>query len=264
MKKSTILAALMLFATTGIFAQNEKTVIIKENGNGTEKVTVVERWFHNDEMVGALPDLYYSYLNMTNGAFGTEANIPLRSSSFEWGFYSVEPFFCTSGHHFGISTGFGLSNAYNYFSHDVVLRVDNERNAYFQSLNAYSSEEGNGPTNNYAHRSFLRYWSLRMPVMFQLQWQIENTPMALSAGAEVELRFGVRSFARYGGAKHKVTDNLDYNPWGVNALFSLNFDNSILFFRMNLTEMFKVKDIAAPDNNIGLYQMAVGFGFKFD
>ncbi len=264
MKRFTIFAAILLFATTSIFAQSEKTVIIKENKDGEEKVTVVERWFHNNKMVGALPDLYYSYLNLRDGAFGPEANIPLRSSSFEWGIYSVEPIFCTPGHHFGISSGFGISNAYNYFSHDIVLRVDADRDAYFQSLNAYSSEEGNGPTNNYAHRSFLRYWSLRVPVMLQLQWQIQNTPMALAAGAEVELRFGVRSFARYGGAKHKVTDNLDYNPWGVNALFSLNFDNSIIFFRMNLTEMFKVKDMVTPDTNIGLYQMAIGFGFKFD
>lgn len=269
MKKYLLIAAVMLLATANIFAQSETTTIITNDkivttttndDDGT--VTIVERIFHNTKIHDPLPTLYYSYLNMLNGTFGPVANAPLRSSSFEWGFYFTGPVLNTQDNHFGISTGLGISNAYNFFAHDQVLNVDDERLAYFDWLNVYSSEEGHGPINNYAHRSFLRYWSLRLPVMFQFQWDIDNTPMQIAAGAELEWRFGARSFARYGGAKHTISDNLDYSPIGFNVLFSLVIDDTVIFFRSGITDMMKIKDL--NDNANNMYQMSLGFGFNFD
>lgn len=261
MKKFT-LAAIMLFATAIVFAQNEKTtVIIKGHQDGDEKVTVIEKFLKN-KLCDPLPGIYYAYLDMRSGAFGPEASLPLRSSSFEWGLYSTKEVVCSKGGHFGISTGLGISNAYNYFTHDKVLNVDANRNAFIQSLREYSDQEGHGPGNDYAHRSFLRYWSLRLPVMIQCQWMVSDDPMALAVGAELEWRFGVRSFARYGGSKHTITDDLDYSPVGFNALVSLAFDEAVIFFRMGLTDMFKIKD---ANNELGdVNQMAIGFGFNFD
>lgn len=264
MKKQFFLAAL-LFLSAGIFAQStsrsvsqsEKITIVRSNDDCDEKITIVNRIFHNVKLVDPLPDLYYSYLNMMTGTFGLEANIPLRSSSFEWGFYSTTPVFCTRDGHFGMATGFGISNAYNFFTHDKVLKVDDNREAYIESLNVYSSIEGHGPANNFAHRSYLRYWSLRLPVMFEFQWRINGTPLALAAGCELEWRFGMRSFARYGGAKHTITDSLNYSPIGFNALFSFVFKDTVIFFRSGLTEMLNVKDCG------DIYQMSIGFGFNF-
>jgi hypothetical protein len=263
MKKTTFLAAVMLFVTIGAFAQVAETVrITKEMDNGRkETVTFVERLF-SSKLQQTLPDWYYGFLNMTSNPFGPEAHVPLRSSSFEWGIYNQHALFTACNEHLGMSWGLGISNSYNYFSHDVVLRVDDERKAYFQSLNAYSSEEGNGPVNNFAHRSFLRYWSLRLPLMIQVQWDINDTPVALAAGVEAEWRFGVRSFARYGGSKHTITKNLDYSPVGVNALFSLAIDNFVLFARYGLTDFFNVKDSRDEINN--MYQMSIGLGFNID
>lgn len=261
MKKFTILTVFALLATATVFAQSEKTtVIVKNNGDTNEKVTIVEKFFAS-KLNDPLPDLYYAYLNMRSGAFGPEANVPLRSSSFEWGMYSTKEVLSSKNSRFGISTGLGISNSYNYLTHDKVLNIDANRVAYIQSLREYSEQEGHGPANDYAHRTFLRYWSLRLPVMFQLQWDINGTPLALAAGAEFEWRFGVRSFARYGGSKHTITDNLDYSPIGFNALASLSFGDAVIFFRMGLTDMFKIKD----GNNISdINQMAIGFGFNFD
>ena len=268
MKKRLLLAAVMLLATTGLFAQSETTTIVKQNkvvtttttDDGT--VTIVEKMFRNIGIHDPLPTLYYSYLNMYTGTFDPVANVPIRSSSFEWGFYFTHPVVHTWNNHFGISTGLGISNAYNFFSHDQVLNIDPERNAYFEPLNVYSSDDAHGPENNYAHRSFLRYWSLRIPVMFQLQWDLDNSPLQIAAGAEFEWRFGMRSFARYGGAKHTITDNLDYSPIGFNVLFSLVFDDAVIFFRSGLTDMLKIKDLNGSDTDI--YQMSLGFGFNFD
>lgn len=269
MKKFTLFVAVMLFATANIFAQSETTTIITENKivtttkNGDDKtVTIVEKILRNRKVHDPLPTIYYSYLDMYTGTFGPEASVPLRSSSFEWGFYFTGPVVSSRGDHFGISTGLGISNAYNFFAHDKVLNIDENRKAFIDDLSIYSGEEGHGPQNNFAHRSFLRYWSLRLPVMFQLQWDINNTPMQIAAGAELEWRFGMRSFARYGGSKHTITDNLNYSPIGFNVLFSLVFDDTVIFFRSGITDMMSIKDINGNDSNI--YQMSLGFGFNFD
>lgn len=259
MKKFTILAAFVLFATAAVFAQTEKTtIIINENG---EKTTIVERWFRS-RLSDPLPSLYYAYLDMRDGSFGPEASVPIRSSSFEWGMYSTSEIYSTRNSRFGVSSGIGISNSYNFFTHDRVLRVDEDHNAFIQPLVQYSSEPGNGPETRFAHKSFLRYWSLRIPLMLQLQWDVNGSPLALAAGAEVELRFGVRSFAHYGGSKHTITNSLEYNPLGVNALFSLSFDDAVIFFRMGLGEMFTLKNPGKDDMHI--HQMAIGFGFNFD
>ena len=261
MKKHLLIAAFMLFAAANVFAQSEKTIIIKHNGNDDEKVTIIERLIH-DQLIDPLPDLYYSYLNLRNGVFGPEAHVPLRSSSFEWGLYSMDQLFCTRNGHFGMTTGFGISNSYNYFDHNIVLRVNDENEAYFQSLYEYSSEDGHGPANIFAHRSFLRYWSFRAPVMIQGQWEINEKPLVVAAGAEIELRCGMRSFARYGGSKHTIVDSFNYNQWGVNALCSVRADNAVLFLRVGLTDLFKVTD--TNGDKIDMCQASLGFGFNFD
>ena len=262
MKKFTILAALMLLATAGLFAQkSEKTIIIREGNDGDEKVTIVEKIF-SCKLHQTLPDLYYGKLNMYNGPFGPEAHVSLRSSSFEWGAYNQHTIFITKDSHFGMSWGLGISNSYNYFSHDLVLRLDENNKACFQSLWDYSGEPDNGPQNHYAHRSFLRYWSLRLPLLMQVQWEINDTPLAIAAGVEAEWRFGVRSFARYGGSKHTITNSLDYNPVGLNALFSIAGDDGVIFARFGLTDFFSVKDNWGDYSN--MYQMSIGFGFNFD
>lgn len=261
MKKHLLFAAFMLFSTASIFAQSKRTIIIREGNDGDEKVTIVEKIF-TSKLHQTLPDLYYGYLNFLSGPFASTASLPIRSSSFEWGTYNQHTIFMEKSGHFGMSWGLGISNSYNYFSHDKVLRKDNEGKAYFQSLHDYSSLEGNGPVNDYAHRSFLRYWSLRLPVLMQVQWQINNTPFAFAAGVEAEWRFGVRSFARYGGSKHTITDALDYSPIGLNALVSLAADDIIIFGRFGLTDFFGVYDNNGDYSK--MYQMTIGLGFNFD
>lgn len=262
MKKHLLFAAFMLLATASVFAQKtEKTTIIREGNDSDEKVTIVEKIF-TSKLHQTLPDWYYGFLNLNKSQFGPEANVPLRSSSFEWGTYNQHTLFATRDNHFGMTYGFGISNSYNYFSHNLVLRNDENGKAYFQSLNAYSSEEGNGPVNNFAHRSFLRYWSLRLPIMMQVQWDINDETLAIAAGVEAEWRFGVRSFARYGGSKHTITNSLDYNPVGLNALFSLAVDDAVLFLRFNLNDFFNVKDTKGDYTD--MYQMSIGVGVNFD
>lgn len=311
MKKFTILAAFMLFATVGMFAQSADTTVlinnheIKINDNEEEirikiyelnngkrvsndplyesnylrkpntnvrrriftyttkdeeyvkeetSTTVVKsksRWFNHD-LKAPLPHLYFAHLEMTDGSFGTFAQMHQRSSSFEWGMYSPTTIYCTEDGHFGFATALGFSNSYHFFSNDYVMAMQ-DGNATMMTLSDYTGGQYTG-----TGKSFLRYWSLRVPLMMQVQFNVNRSPLTFSAGAEVEWRFWARSFARYDGAKHKISDDLDYNAIGLNALFQVGYDGFILFTRMGLTEMFNSKNL----NDI--YQLTVGIGFNFD
>lgn len=317
MKRITILAAMLLFATIGVKAQSADTTVIMKNheinisdneneikikifemkdgtrvskeplyeskyqkkrgegalkrfaySRGKDELMIMEetddtkvkstsRWLNKD-LHQALPSLYFAHIEMLDGAFGSFAgDMHQRPSSWEWGIYSPTTIYCTENGRFGFATGWGISNSYNYFQHDWVLAmVDN--NSEFMTLHDYSSEEGHGPVNDLAHRTFLRYWSLRIPATMQLQFVINRSYLTFSAGAELEWRIGVRSFARYGGLKHTVSDNLDYNPIGVNAMFQVGYEGVILFARTNLTDFFNSKNL---DDK---HQLAVGIGFNFD
>lgn len=237
------------------FSKNKDQEFVWEE-TGTAVFSSTSRWFNN-ELKQPLPSLYFSHLQMTEGPFGPMApNMHQRPSSFEWGLYFPTTIFCTKGGHFGMATGLGISNSYNYFSHDWVLAMV-DGNSTFVPLSEYSLEEG--PVNNYAHRSFLRYWSLRLPLTMQLQFKVNKWDyLSFSAGAELEWRFGMRSFARYGGAKHTISNDLDYNAIGVNALFQVGFNDIIVFGRMGLTEFFNSKNLN------DMYQMSIGIGFNFD
>jgi|GEM_PF-1335119 len=215
------------------------------------------RWFNN-RLQQPLPKLYFAHLEMTDGFFGHSADgMHQRPSSFEWGHYSSTTIFCTKGGHFGMATGLGISNSYNYFSHDVVFKPEGNNSVVFQPLSEYSLENG-GQEFTHAHRSFLRYWSLRLPLTMQLQFNVNHGYLTFSAGAELEWRFGVRSFARYGGSKHTISKDLDYNPIGLNALFQVGYSSVIVFTRMGVTQMFNNQDI------MDIYQLSVGIGWNFD
>ena len=314
MKKFTLLAALLLFATIGIYAQNADTTVIvnnheikindsgekikikiyeldkgsrttnepiyessysrkREDGgrirrfsysfsndevttkedNGTTVVKSTSRWF-TKELHQPFPNLYFSHLELTDGSFGSFSNMMhQKQSSFEWGMYSPITIFCTNDEHFGIATAFGFSNSYNFFGQDYVLMMNDDGNSEMQPLSVYTNNEYTSTS-----KSFLRYWSLRVPLTMQAQFKVNRSYLTFSAGAEVEWRIWVRSFARYGGSKHTISSDLDYNAIGLNALFQVGYNGFILFSRFGLTEMFKSNKL----NDV--YQMSVGIGINFD
>lgn len=313
MKKFTILAAFMLFATVGILAQSADTTVlinnheIKINDNeneirikifevdngkrvsseplyesnylrkrdessrrriftysinrdeeftkeetGTTVVKSRSRWFNHD-LNSPFPHFYLSHLEMTDGSFGNFASqMHQRSSSFEWGLYSPATIFCTKDGHFGMATAIGISNSYNFFKHDYVLAMK-DGNSTMMTLSEYTNGE-----HTSTGKTFMRYWSLRLPLTMQVQFNVNRSPLTFSAGAEFEWRFWVRSFARYDGVKHTISDDLDYKAIGLNAIFQVGYNGIILFSRMGLTEMFNSSNL----NDI--YQLSVGVGFNFD
>lgn len=202
----------------------------------------------------AYPNIYYSFSQMYDDSFMFESSaFSQRPNSFEWGMYLFDQELCyNKSRTLGLVTALGISNTYNFFNNKTVFATDNGT-PYIYNFNDGGEIVPEGMSNRtYVDKSYLRYWSLRLPVSLQIQWRLSYKVMALSVGPELEWRFGMRSKVKYDGEKHVVANDINYNPLGVNILTTLKFQDFILFGRFGLTKMF-----GSTLNAVPFY---VGFG----
>jgi hypothetical protein len=173
-----------------------------------------------------------------------------KPSSFEWGSYFSQIKLCKNKKNtFGLTAAFGISNTYNHL--DCFLGTyshpgsNSPNSTYF-----YYGNDGEVVPDGFENiidkgdikKSYLRYWSLRLPVNAQLQWRIGGNKMAFSFGPEFEWRFEMKSKVKLEkGGKYTVSDNLAYNPFGVNALAVLSFKDFVILGRAGLTQFFNQK-----------------------
>lgn len=229
------------------FVKKQNVVVEKSDDN--------QKQYKIKSFIPAYPDIYYSYSQLYDKPFMSESSVFWqRPNSFEWGMYLFDEELCyNKSRTLGIVTALGISNTYNFLNNKTVLAtVDGTPYIYnFNEGGEVVPEGMNGRT--YVDKSFLRYWSLRLPVSLQIQWRLSYKVMALSVGPELEWRFGMRSITNYDGGKHVVADDIDYNPIGVNVLTTLKFQDFVLLGRFGLTQIFDSDVKAVPFN--------VGFGF---
>lgn len=223
----------------------KQNIVVKETENNQKQYKI--KYFES-----AFPGIYYSYSQLYDDSFMFESSAFLqRPNSFEWGLYLFDEEICyNKSRTLGLVTALGISNTYNFFNNKTVLATDNGT-PYIYNFNDGGEIVPEGMSDRtYVDKSYLRYWSLRLPVSMQIQWRLSYKVMALSVGPELEWRFGVRSKAKYDGEKHVVADDINYNPLGVNVLTTLKFQDFILFGRFGLTQMFG-SDIKAVPFNVG-------------
>lgn len=241
--------------------EGDRTVTIKmplKRGKGSmyrggDDNVAKKSYRHHRRLAQPLPLLYFSYMNIGDGAFGEKSSaIPQRPVSFEWGMYCPVTIFSTGKTTvFGMATGLGFSNSYNHFDTRYVMKNDVNGDVNILTLEDYTDGKFVD-----AKKSYLRYWSFRLPLTMQLQWKVGRRPLTLSAGAEVEWRIGMRSFSKYDGEKHLIDKKLSYKPFGCNALFQVGYAGVILFTRFGLTDMF-------GSDAFNANQFTAGIGFNF-
>ena len=258
----------------GVFVKNDGLVGSYKNVTYAFKNKIVE--FdddnfsfinHSRSLANCLPSIYFSHLGMFDGTTGEQpAGLKQRTGSFEWGFNYHATIFCTKNKHFGMTAGLGISNSYHFLKNDYVL-MQNNGSLYQQKV----SELVLGNTNGHddivgagVTKSYLRYWSAHLPLMLQLQWKPNGHVFMVSAGADLEWRFGMRSFARYCGSKHTMASDIDYNPIGLNGIFQVSFANVTIISRLGLTEMLKINTDASGENSLPINQWSLGIGLCFD
>lgn len=210
------------------------------------------------------PTIYYSYSAMVR----TDIMMvqPQRATSFEWGLYFSQFELCHNKNKtLGLTTAIGISNTYNYFDyivgthHEAATNSDNCTYFYFGGDNQDIPTGMENIIDEDINKSYLRYWSLRLPVNIQTQWRIGRKKMAFSFGPEFEWRFAMKSKIKFNdGSKHIVSDNLAYNPFGVNALAILNFQDFVIFGRAGLTYLFNQNN---SHENVVPVNLGIGFTF---
>ncbi len=216
------------------------------------------------------PNIYYAYSAMIGFPFSDYSlNFNLqKANSFEWGMYLFQYDICHNKRKtIGLTTALGFSNTY-FFSSYILGTTTNDNSSnytYFYRPND-SGEEGNpipdGLSDVNALEKFddgyYRYWSLRLPVSVQFQWRVGGNRMAFSFGPEFEWRFAMKSFTYLNNDKLTVSNNLAYNPFGVNALAMLNFKNLVIFGRTGLTHLFN-----QDNSHINVTPFNIGIGISF-
>lgn len=239
----------------------------------------IEPTFVKDEMTRTLkfnsfepiyPTIYYAYSAMIGFPFSDYSlNFNLqKANSFEWGMYLFQYDICHNKRKtIGLTAALGFSNTYFYSSNILgTTSTDNSSNYTYFYRPTDINEEGNpvpdGLSGTYAPEKFddgyYRYWSLRLPVSVQFQWRVGGNKMAFSFGPEFEWRFAMKSFTYLQNNKLMVSDNLAYNPFGVNALVVLNFKSFVIFGRTGLTQLFN------QDNSpIRVTPVNIGIGLTF-
>ena len=225
----------------------KQNVVVKETEDNQKQYKI--KYFES-----AFPSIYYSYSQLYDDSFMFESSaFSQRPNSFEWGMYLFDEEICyNKSRTLGLVTALGISNTYNFFNNKTVLATDNGT-PYIYNFNNGGEIVPEGMSNRtYVDKSYLRYWSLRLPVSLQIQWRLSYKVMALSVGPELEWRFGMRSKVKYDGEKHVVANDINYNPLGVNILTTLKFQDFVIFGRFGLTKMFGSTLNAVPFN--------VGFG----
>ena len=216
------------------------------------------------------PTIYYSYSALRHPIKKVSWGVPSqKANSFEWGAYIVQLDICHNKRKsFGMTTGLGISNTYNHFN-DCILgtssKLSDRELTYFYEIITYDLPLPDGVESHtiaildgQIEDSYLRYWSLRLPISAQFQWRIGHNKMAFSFGPEFEWRFAMKSFMEYDGNKYLVSDNLAYNPFGVNALAAISFEDFVIFGRAGLTYFFNQRYSGEQEVPVNL-----GIGFTF-
>lgn len=214
------------------------------------------------------PTIYYSYSMMVGYPMTQRLSYYAslqRANSFEWGSYLFQQdIWHNKKNTIGLTTALGFSNTYNhsYYILGTTAKDNSDNFTYFYNPNMndenFPLPDGMPEYMPYdINGGYFRYWSLRIPVSFQAQWHVGMNKMAFSIGAELEWRFAMKSFAYMNNDKYMISDNLAYEPFGVNTIAVLNFEDFVIFGRAGLTYLFN-----QHNSSIRTVPVNIGIGLK--
>lgn len=180
------------------------------------------------------PLFYFAASRLSDGV-----NLPLSgiggvsqgNSSYEIGFYLLsENFPINKRNTIALTSAFGFSQTINKLSDSNGFIHASDENGvsgtYFTKMETYS-------------RTWLRTWSLRLPVCieFQIPTERHRKKLFFSVGPEFEYRLSCLSRGKENGKKRNIEKDLDYNKFGINLMMQMGVDNIGLIARVGLTPL---------------------------
>lgn len=191
------------------------------------------------------PVFYFQFDKLSSHNLRYSSPYPARNGrSWEWGInFASHSWTLDMKKHWGITSAIGL--AYTKY--------------HFDGNHAFRKADGNtvftpDEADKEYKKSLLRYFSMRIPVC--VEWQSAPQRFYLSAGAELEWRFGMKSKAKFDGSTHTVGKDLNYNPIGANLLLQAGYGDIMLIARFGLTPLMSKSH--APE----MYHSSIGIGIS--
>lgn len=231
-------------AGTKVIVNNEFNSI--EANNGDSKSNVKKNYKHYSP--GHTPDFYFGVnLLCTDRPPVMTPGLEQRSGKgFEFGL-AVGQWGYHMTRHIALNTAFYVTRSrYRLAEGRYLAYQDNRTQIVSGAFDGRDIEQG-----------YLRYWSLRVPLCLELSSASHRGPF-LAFGPEIEYRFGEMSKVRpAGGDRIKVTDNLNINPLGVNAVARIGINNFGIIARYSFTGLF------LNDSPIQTYPFMVGLSASF-
>lgn len=202
----------------------------------------------DDDEFGHLPGLFIgpNFL-MQPGTLTSQTGIPMREGrGFELGFGLYHNGFAFNrGQNVGLVYGLSITRSRYKLKGNDYLDWNNGSLTLF-----------NAPG---ADKTIMRYWTLQVPVLFEICAQTGKQDLFVNFGVQGEYRFGDMSKIKWGRHdKEKVTRDLNLNTFGASAVAQLGIsDNLAIYARYSLTSLFK------EDSPVEATPFTIGLSFGF-
>lgn len=192
-----------------------------------------------------IPDIYFGMSTMSGGVGGFKSSAGLHAKAE----YSCDV---------GITT-FGMAIPFNRmhtFGVTTALQGGYKRHSLHKNYSLYNIDGRTevvalGDDEN-TKKSYLSYWYLRVPVIFEWQKHIRGTEAFAGIGMSLEYRYSEHSRFK-GGASGTITptSDLNMNPVGLNLEAQVGFSSFVVSLRTALTPLMNT-DVAPRCYPVGL------------
>ena len=194
------------------------------------------------------PFFYFAFGRGGSGAMSYTSRYPEKSGkSIDWGFniFNSEMQLDRQGH-WGLTWAIGFAYSRHTFDTNAALEKMEDNVVWTPA-----------PEDVDYQKSWLRYWSFRVPLSIEWQKNIKGSPLYFSAGPEVEIRFAMKSKVKFDGHEHTLCSNPNTNVLGANLMVQAGYGCLSFIGRFGLTPLMD-KD-RAPH----FYHSSLGFGIHF-
>lgn len=185
---------------------------------------------------------------MAGSAFGAgNEKYACDSKSSEWGITGMTfAYPLTSS--LAITSAISIGQTRHNFDSNYILQTSDGVTS-LQPFNGDSEDER-------PSRSYLIYWTGRIPVMLEWSRRLGNEDVFVAFGPSLEFRFNDRSRYKLGKHKHTVSSFNNMNPVGVNLEARFGFAIFSVYARTALTPLLRTK--YAPE----WHPFTVGMGIR--
>ena len=178
-----------------------------------------------------IPDIYYGISTLAGGVGGFKSSSALHAKS---------SYSCDVG-----ITSFGMAfpfNSVHTFGVTTALQVGYKRHSLQKNYSLYNTDGRTevvflGDEEN-TKKTYMSYWYLRVPLIFEWQKHIGGTEAFAGMGVSLEYRFAEHSRFK-GGASGTVTPtgDLNMNPVGLNLEAQIGYSRFTMSMRTALTPL---------------------------